>query len=109
MACVYCSRSFPVFLSEIPNLFRKNILSLDVALVHVSLPDKHGYCSLGTSIDCTAAAVKVAKHVIAQVNPRMPRTLGDGIVHVSEFDSMVSAEQEIPEVISKELNLPMLF
>ncbi len=90
----------PIFLSEIPNLFRRNILHLDVALVHVSPPDKHGYCSLGTSVDCALAAVKTAKHVIAQVNPRMPRTLGDGIVHISEFDSMVWAEQELPEVIS---------
>jgi acyl-CoA hydrolase len=91
----------PVFLSEIPNLFRRNILPLDVALVHVSPPDKHGYCSLGVSVDCAAAAVKAAKHVIAQVNPRMPRTMGDGIVHISEFDSMVWAEEELPEVVGK--------
>ena len=93
----------PVFLSEIPNLFRRNILPLDVALIHVSPPDKHGYCSLGVSVDCAAAAVKSVKHVIAQVNPRMPRTLGDGIVHVSEFDSMVWAEEELPEVVSSKI------
>ena len=86
----------PIFLSEIPQLFRRNILPLDVALVQVSPPDKHGYCSLGTSVDCAAAAVKTAKHVIAQVNTKMPRTLGEGIVHVSELDSIVVHEQELP-------------
>src|SRR5690606_18520225 len=64
----------PIFLSEIPILFRKGILPLDVALVHVSPPDKHGYCSLGVSVDIAQTAVKTAKKVIAQVNPRMPRT-----------------------------------
>jgi acyl-CoA hydrolase len=89
----------PIFLSEIPILFKRNILPIDVAIVQVSLPDKHGYCSLGVSVDIAATAVKTAKHVIAQVNPRMPRTLGDGIVHISEFDSVVLAEQELPEVV----------
>jgi acyl-CoA hydrolase len=92
----------PVFLSEIPQLFKRGILSLDVALVHVSLPDKHGYCSLGTSVDCALAAVKTAKYVVAQVNPKMPRVLGDGLVHQSEFDSMVLVDEELPEVVSKE-------
>lgn len=62
----------PIFLSEIPILFRRGILPIDVALVQVSPPDKHGYCSLGVSVDIAATAVKTAKHVIAQVNPRMP-------------------------------------
>jgi len=88
----------PIFLSEIPNLFRRNILPLDVAMVQVSPPDKHGYCSLGVSVDVAGWAVKTAKHVVAQVNPRMPRTLGDGVVHVSNFHEMVYAEQELPEV-----------
>lgn len=92
----------PVFLSEIPNLFRRNILPLDVALVQVSPPDKHGYCSLGVSVDVAATAVRTAKHVIAQVNPRMPRTLGDGIVSLDSFDSVVFAEEELPEVTSNE-------
>jgi acyl-CoA hydrolase len=92
----------PVFLSEIPNLFRRNILPLDVALVQVSPPDKHGFCSLGVSVDVAATAVKMAKHVIAQVNPRMPRTLGDGIIKIDDFDSIVYAEQELPEVVSNE-------
>jgi len=90
----------PVFLSEIPLLFKRNILPLDVALVHVSPPDKHGYCSLGVSVDIAVAAVKNAKCIIAQVNPRMPRTLGDGIIHVNDFHAMVHAEQELPEVVS---------
>lgn len=90
----------PVFLSDIPNLFRKNIIPLDVALVQVSLPDKHGYCSLGVSVDVASTAIKTAKYVIAQVNPRMPRTLGDGIIKIDQFDALVFAEQELPEVFS---------
>lgn len=88
----------PIFLSEIPILFKRNILPIDVALVQVSPPDKHGYCSLGVSVDIASTAVKTAKHVIAQVNPRMPRTMGDGIIHQDEFDVMVSMEQELPEI-----------
>jgi acyl-CoA hydrolase len=88
----------PVFLSEIPNLFRKNILPLDVALVQVSLPDNHGYCSLGVSVDVASTAIITAKYVIAQVNPKMPRTFGDGIVKIDSFDALVYAEQELPEV-----------
>ncbi len=88
----------PVFLSDIPNLFRKNILPLDVALVQVSPPDKHGYCSLGVSVDVASTAIKTAKYVIAQVNPKMPRTFGDGIVNIDSFDALVYAEQELPEV-----------
>ena len=91
----------PVFLSDIPNLFRKNIIPLDVALVQVSPPDKHGYCSLGVSVDVAATAVKTAKYVIAQVNPKMPRTLGDGIIKIDQFDALVYGEQELPEVIAE--------
>lgn len=92
----------PIFLSEIPQLFRRGILPIDVALVHVSPPDKHGYCSLGTSVDCALAAVRTAKYVIAQVNPKMPRILGDGIVHESEFHAMVAVDEELPEVLCNE-------
>ncbi len=92
----------PIFLSEIPNLFRRGILQLDVALVQVSPPDKHGYCSLGVSVDIAGAAIKTAKYVIAQVNPRMPRTSGDGLVHTKDFYAMVEAEEELPEVTSRE-------
>jgi acyl-CoA hydrolase len=90
----------PVFLSEIPNLFRKKILPLDVALIQVSPPDKHGYCSLGVSVDTAMAAVKNAKHIVAQVNPRMPRTHGDSMVHVNSINAMVYFEEELPEVVS---------
>lgn len=96
----------PVFLSEIPNLFKKRILPLDVAMVHVSPPDRHGYCSLGVSVDCALAAVKSAKLVIAQVNPRMPRTLGDGIVNMNSFNAVVYAPQELPEIFEE--NIPDL-
>lgn len=88
----------PVFLSEIPNLFKRNVLPLDVALIQVSPPDRHGYCSLGVSVDVVATAIKCAKHVIAQVNPRMPRTHGDSMIHISAFHSAVYFEQELPEV-----------
>src|SRR5690606_15106365 len=92
----------PIFLSEIPILFRKGILPIDVAMVHVSPPDKHGFCSLGVSVDIAQSAVHNARKVIAQVNPRMPRTLGDGVVHVSKFDAMVEVNDELPEVISSD-------
>jgi acyl-CoA hydrolase len=88
----------PVFLSEIPLLFTRNILPLDVAIVHVSPPDKHGYCSLGTSVDIARSAVDVAKIVIAQVNPHMPRVAGDGFVPFSIFDAAVWVEDPLPEV-----------
>ncbi|MBK9461449.1 MAG: acetyl-CoA hydrolase/transferase family protein [Sphingobacteriales bacterium] len=88
----------PVFLSEIHLLFEKGILPLDVALVHVSPPDKHGFCSLGTSVDVARTAIKHAKHVIAQVNKQMPRTHGDGIVHISEINAFVEVDEPLPEV-----------
>ena len=87
----------PVFLSQIPQLFKKNILPIDVALVQVSPPDMHGYCSLGTSVDIALAAVNTAKLIIAQVNPKMPRTHGDGFLHTSRFKAMVWHEAELPE------------
>lgn len=85
----------PVFLSELPHLFRKNVLPIDVAFIHVSPPDQHGYCSLGVSVEATVAAIENAKTVVAQVNPRMPRTFGDGILHVSEIDYLVEVDQPI--------------
>ncbi len=88
----------PIFLSEIHLLFERNILALDVALVHVSPPDKHGFCSLGVSVDIARSAVHNAKHVIAQVNPQMPRTHGDGILHISEIDALVYVDEPLPEV-----------
>ncbi|UGS23236.1 acetyl-CoA hydrolase/transferase family protein [Flavobacterium channae] len=85
----------PVFLSELPLLFRKNVLKLDVAFIHVSPPDIHGYCSLGVSVEASVAAIENAKIVIAQVNPNMPRTFGDGILHVSEIDYLVEVNVPI--------------
>ncbi len=88
----------PIFLSEISRLFEKGILPIDVALIHVSPPDKHGYCSLGTSVDVAKSAVKHAKKIVAQINPKMPRTHGDGFVHVSRIDAMVEANDVLPQV-----------
>jgi acyl-CoA hydrolase len=85
----------PVFLSELPNLFRRNVLSLDVAFIHVSPPDGHGYCSLGVSVEASLAAIQNAKTVIAQVNPQMPRTFGDGIIHISQIDYLVEVNTPI--------------
>lgn len=87
----------PVFLSEIPRLFDQGILPLDVALVQVSPPDNHGFCSLGVSVDVAASAVRNARTVIAQVNPNMPRTLGDGQVHISRFAGLVQVDDALPE------------
>ncbi|NQX40491.1 Acyl-CoA hydrolase [Pedobacter steynii] len=88
----------PVFLSQIPKLFKEGFLPIDVALIQVSEPDAHGYCSLGTSVDIARAAVDTSKHVIAQVNPKVPRTHGDGFVHISKFQSLVWHEEALPEV-----------
>lgn len=87
----------PVFLSEIPELFRQNNLPIDVAIVHVSPPDSHGYCSLGVSVDIARSAVNNAKLIIAQVNPNVPRTHGDGLIHSSRFNAMVYCEDALHE------------
>ncbi len=87
----------PCFLSEIPQLFRSGRLPVDVALIHVSPPDAHGYCTLGTSVDVARAAVDVAKIIIAQVNPRMPRVHGDGLVHVSKIHHAIEINEPLPE------------
>ncbi|WP_179336882.1 acetyl-CoA hydrolase/transferase family protein [Winogradskyella ludwigii] len=86
----------PVFLSELPLLFQRHILELDVVLIHVSVPDRHGYCSLGVSVEACLAAIDNAKTVIAQVNPQMPRTHGAGIIHISEIDYFVESNEELP-------------
>lgn len=87
----------PVFLSDIPDLFRKQ-MQIDVALVQVSPPDQHGYCSLGVSVDVARSAVNTATHIIAQVNPKVPRTHGDSLVHTKRFTAMVYHEEDLPEV-----------
>ena len=88
----------PVFLSEIPGLIRKGIISIDVALMNVTPPDKHGFVSLGTSVDVAVAAVQCAKQVIAQVNSKVPRSLVDGSTHIRNIDYLVEHEAPIIEV-----------
>ncbi|SEA49468.1 acetyl-CoA hydrolase/transferase family protein [Bizionia paragorgiae] len=87
----------PVFLSEVPLLFKRNIVDLQAALIQVSVPDRHGYCSLGVSVEATLAAIDNADYVIAQVNKQMPRTHGAGIIHVSEIDAFVESDEPLPE------------
>jgi acyl-CoA hydrolase len=86
----------PVFLSQVPQLVRQGPLRLDVALLQVSPPDAHGFCRLGTSIACARAAADSAETVIALVNPRVPRTLGNSAVHVSRFAALVEADRPLP-------------
>lgn len=93
----------PVFLSEIHLFFRRNLLPVDVAFIQVSPPDRHGYCSLGTSVDITLAAVGVARKVVAQVNPNVPKTHGDGIIHVRNIDAAIYVDEPI---YSTELSEP---
>lgn len=88
----------PVFLSEIPNLFRSGRLVLDVAVIHVSLPDEHGYCSYGVEVGVTKSAAESAGMVIAEVNPHMPRTLGDSFIHVNQIDYFIDVDYHLPEV-----------
>lgn len=88
----------PVFLSEIPSLFRSGRLVLDVAVIHVSPPDEHGYCSFGVEVGVTKSAAESAGLVIAEVNPQMPRTLGDSFIHVSQIDAFVEVDYPLPEV-----------
>ena len=87
----------PVFLSDIPDLFKNRILELDVAIVQVSPPDIHGYCSLGLSVDIARAAVDSAKYIIALINPMMPRTHGDGMIHTDRFAKLVFHKADLPE------------
>lgn len=87
----------PVFLSDIPDLFKRGYLPLDIAIVQVTPPDVHGYCSLSLSIDIARAAVDSAKYVIAVVNPKLPRTHGDGMIHTDRFTKMVLHEADLPE------------
>lgn len=85
----------PCFLSQIPQLFRSGKRPIDIALIHVSPPDSHGFCSLGVSVDIARAAVDHAKAVIAQINPRMPRVHGDAFVHVSKIDCAVEVDEPL--------------
>ena len=88
----------PIFLGDIPDLFRSGRMPIDVAIIHISEPDEFGNCSLGLSVDINRAAVDTAKYIIAQVNPRMPRTHGDTVIHISQIDKMVWHETELHTV-----------
>lgn len=85
----------PIFLSEINLLFRRNVLPIDVAFIQVSPPDIHGYCSIGVSVDITLPAIETARKVIAQINPQVPRTHGDGVIHISDIDLAINVDMPI--------------
>jgi acyl-CoA hydrolase/RimJ/RimL family protein N-acetyltransferase len=88
----------PCFISDVPRLFLENSLPLDVALIMVTPPDEYGYCSLGVSVDIVSSAVKAAKYVIAQINPKMPRTNGHGFVHENQIHAWVHQTQDLPQI-----------
>lgn len=88
----------PCFFSEVPKLFKEGYLEIDVALIHLSPPDKHGYCSFGASVDYTKPAAEHARLVIAEINEHMPRTLGDSFIHISEIDYLVDATRALVEL-----------
>ncbi|PJA51904.1 MAG: 4-hydroxybutyrate CoA-transferase [Candidatus Marinimicrobia bacterium CG_4_9_14_3_um_filter_48_9] len=88
----------PIFLSEIPGLYLTGQIPVDVALIHVSPPDEHGFCSFGVGVDVTMAATKVAKRVIALVNHKMPRVHGDNFIHISKLTHVVEADFELIEL-----------
>lgn len=88
----------PVLLSELTLLFKRGILPVDVALIHVSPPDEHGFCSLGIEVGLTKSVAESAHVIIAEVNQRMPRTLGDSFIHVSKLDHVVPVDYDLPEL-----------
>ncbi len=94
----------PCFLSEIPLLFRNGIKKIDVAFIQVSPPDEHGHVSLGVSVDCAKAAAEMAKIVIAEINPRMPRVHGDGFLHISDIDYAIEVERDVYSPTRRKLN-----
>ena len=95
----------PVFLFEIPYLFQRNVLPVDVSLINVSPPDKYGYCSYGVGIECTKTATECAKIVIAQINHQMPRTLGDTFIHIDKIDYCVEVDHPLNEYKHNEKGL----
>ena len=106
----------PIFLSEIPLLMQRGSMPIDVALITVSPPDNNGYVSLGISVDITKTAAEVASYVVAEVNPNMPRTLGDSFLHVTEIDAFVENDipllefvQKAPGDIAKALGIPLSY
>ena len=88
----------PIYLSEIEELFVSGAMPLDVALIQVSPPDAHGYCSYGIGVDTTLTAANCARFVVAQVNDQMPRTFGDSFIHVSDIDALVESSRPLPEM-----------
>lgn len=89
----------PAYLSQVPDLFDSKRIGLDVALVQITPPDRFGYCSLGISVDITLSGVKNAKKVIAQLNPSMPRTIGDNFIHIDDIDYLVLKEEPLVEMV----------
>jgi acetyl-CoA hydrolase len=99
----------PVLLSEFPLLFKRGILPLDAAIIHVSPPDEHGFCSLGVEVGLTKSPAESAKIIIAEVNQQMPRTLGDSFIHVSRLSYIVPVSYPIPEMaMAEEGNLDVV-
>jgi acyl-CoA hydrolase len=87
----------PIFLSEIESLFSSGAMPVDVALIHVSSPDEHGFCSFGAGVDTTKTAAECARIVIAQVNPKVPRTLGDSFIHLNKIHYVVEVNDDLLE------------
>ncbi len=87
----------PIFLSEVPALFKSGAIPVDVALVHVSPPDRNGFCSLGIGVDIARAAVDSARIIIAQINPQMPRVFGDSLIHIKKFHATIEWDAPLPE------------
>jgi len=88
----------PIYLSEIEGLFESGAMPIDVALLTLSLPDSHGFCSFGVGVDTSLTAAKCARYVVAQINDQMPRTFGDSFIHVSELDAIVSSSRPLCEM-----------
>jgi 4-hydroxybutyrate CoA-transferase len=93
----------PVYLSEVEELFESGAMPLDVALIQVSPPDSHGFCSFGVGVDTTLTAAKCAKYVVAQVNDQMPRTYGDSFIHVSQIHAFVESSRPLCELPKPEI------
>ncbi len=93
----------PIFLSQAPGLFTNGVLPLDVALIQVSPPDAHGFCSYGVEVGVTKPAAEAAKLIIAEINPNMPRVLGDSFIHIKNIDIIVEVNYPLPEALFKEI------
>ncbi len=96
----------PIFLYEVPQLFTRGIINLDVALIHVSLPDEHGFCSFGVEVGLTKSGAEKAKIIIAQVNKNMPRSLGDSFIHINKIKYIVEIDEPISELPQVDKNMP---